>query len=125
MVLASDKAIGELGTIVGLNALNEEGEFLNTVSDKFGRGKGIVFRESFQVTETAIFVKEGILVEIASIFRSLVQGLSNQAAFGDEFDVDLNPLAGILHLLIGLGDILGIGQLYGHLAALAKEPVQP
>ena len=31
MVLASDKAIGELGTIVGLNAHNEEGEFLNTV----------------------------------------------------------------------------------------------
>lgn len=125
MLLASDKAIGELGTIVGLNALNEEGEFFNTVSDKFGRRKGIVFRESLQITETAIFVKEGVLVEIASIFRSLVRGLPNQAALGDEFDIDLDPLARILHLLIRLGDILGIGKLHGHLAALAKESVQP
>lgn len=72
-----------------------------------------------QITEAAVFVEEGILI-ISAFFGSG----ANQAALRDKFDVNLHPLAWILHLFIGLWDIFRVWQLLCHLAALAQETVQ-
>ena len=63
-------------------------------------------------------IDEGVLVEI------LTGGIPGQASRRDKLDIDLTALSGIGHLLIGLGNILGIGQLHSHLTPFAQEPVR-
>ena len=75
--------------------------------------------KGLQITEAAVFVKEGILI-IPALFGSG----AGQAALGDKFDINLYPLAWILHLLIGLWDIFRVWQLLRHLAILAQETIQ-
>ncbi len=72
-----------------------------------------------QISETAVFIQECVLVA-STLFGSD----TNQTALRNVFDVDLYSLAGIAHLLIGLGDILGIWQFHRHLAALSQKTVQ-
>ena len=117
--LTGDKTVGELGTIVCLNTLNEEWEFLHTMADKLSGRIGTVFLKGFQIAKTAELIDEGIL-EIPAILSRL----ANEADFGDELHVNLYPLAWIPHLLVGLWDVLGIRRLYRHLAVFFKEPVQ-
>lgn len=124
-LLPGDEAVGKLRAVIGLHALNGEREFVGTMVDELSRGKGAAFGEGFQVTEAAIFVNKGVLIEMPSVFLRFPHGLPDQTAFRDEFDVDLDPLAGILHLLVGLGDIFGIRQLHGHLSTIAQKAVQP
>lgn len=75
--------------------------------------------KGFQITRPAVFVGEGILVE-----TTLFGSGTNQAALGDEFDVDLHPPAEILHLFIRLRDIFWIWQFHCHLTAFAQKAVQ-
>ena len=77
-----------------------------------------VFFECFQVAKTAVLINCSILIEF------LARSIANKAGRGDEFNVDLDALAGILHLLVRLGNILGIWQFDRHLAASCKHAVQ-
>lgn len=72
-----------------------------------------------QITEAAVFIEEGILIISAFLSSS-----TDQTAFGNEFDIDLYPLARILHLLIKLWDIFRVWQLLCYLATLAQETIQ-
>lgn len=72
-----------------------------------------------QITKTAELVKEGILIETISL-----SSIANQAALWNELNVNLYPLAWILHLLVTLWNVFGIWQLHGHLAALAQKAIQ-
>ena len=47
-----------------------------------------------------------------------------QAGGRDEFHVDLNALAGIAHLLIGLGNVLGVWRLDRHDPLASQNTVQ-
>lgn len=78
-----------------------------------------MFFECSQISETAVFIQEGILVE-----STLLSSVADQTTLGDKLDINLHPLAGILHLLIRLGNVLGIRQLFCHLAAFPQESVQ-
>ena len=51
--------------------------------------------------------------------------LAHNAGLRDEFYINLNTLAGIFHLLIWFGNILGVRQLYCHSAAFSQETIQP
>ena len=51
--------------------------------------------------------------------------LIDQTAGRDEFHVNLHPLSGIGHLLIGFGDIFGIGKFFRHDPLVPEETVEP
>lgn len=117
--MPGNQAVGKLGAVVSLDALNDKGELLRAALDKFSGGVSAVLLKCLQITETAVFVKEGIL-----IIPTFLGSGTNQAALRDKFDVDLHPLTWILHLFIGLGDIFRVWQLLCHLATLAQETIQ-
>ena len=73
--------------------------------------------ESLQVAKTTVLINCSILIEF------LPRSFANKAGRGDEFNVDLDALAGILHLLIRLGYILGVWQFDRHLVASCKHTV--
>ena len=76
-----------------------------------------VLLECLQVAETAVLINGGVLIEFLPLC------LSDKAGRRDEFNINLDTLAGILHLLIGFGNILGIWQFDRHLAASCKHAV--
>ena len=80
--------------------------------------------KGLQIAESAVLIQEGVLVIIASILSGVLLGLTDQARCRDVFDVDLDPLTRVGHLLVGLGDVLGIRQLYRHLTSLSQEAIQ-
>ena len=111
--------VSELRAVVRLDALNGEGKLLHAMTDKLGGRIGAVLFEGFEIAKAAVFVNEGELVVAAVELR-----FADKAGDGDELYVDLYPLTGILHLLVWLGDIFRIWQLYRHLSALLKEAIQ-
>lgn len=74
--------------------------------------------ECLQIAKTTVLINCSILIEF------LPHSITNQAGRRDEFNVDLNALAGILHLLVRLRDILGIWQFDRHLAVPGKNTIQ-
>ena len=77
-----------------------------------------VLLKRFEDTESAILVNGCILVKLLS-FR-----FSHKTNVRNVFHIDLDTLTRILHLLIWLGNIFGIRQLYRHLAASGKHSIQ-
>ena len=111
-------AVGKFRTIVCLDALNGIGKTLCTMPDKHGRRIGAVLLKGFQIAEAAEFVNERVLIPFGTIL------LADDAHARDEFDVDLDALTGILHLLVGLWDVFWIWQRCCHLSALAQKAVE-
>ena len=74
--------------------------------------------KGFQIAKTAVFVEEGVLVEL------VLSCLAGEARERDELDVDLASLTGIVHLLVRFGDVFGIRQLHRHLSAACQDTVQ-
>ena len=64
------------------------------------------------------------MIIIAAILCGILLGLTDQAGGRDVFNVDLDPLTGVGHLLVGLGDILGVRQFHRHLASLPQKTIQ-
>lgn len=75
--------------------------------------------KGLQIPETAVFIQKRVLVVSA-----LVGSDSNQTTFRNVFDINLDSLTGIVHLLIGFGNILGIWQFHRHLPTLSQKTVQ-
>ena len=115
--------VGELGSVVGLDAFDGKREAFHAVLDEFRGRIGAVFFEGFQITKATVFVDEGVLVIITAVFLGLFGGSADQTGAGDVFDVDLHFLSGIICLFIRLGDIFGIWQLYGHLSSFPQQPI--
>lgn len=111
--------VGKFRAVVCLDALNSIGKFSDTVSDKLGGRIGAVLLKSLQISEAAVFVQKCVLV-ISAFFG----GSADQAAFRNVFDIDLDSLSGVAHLLVGFRDILGVRQFYRHLPALSQKTVQ-
>ena len=83
------------------------------------RGIGAVLLKRLNIPKPAVLVQEGILKPLCGLL------LVHNTSFRDEFHIDLHTLAGILHLLIGFWNILGIRQFYGHSATFSQETIQP
>ena len=58
-----------------------------------------------QDNETGIFINGGKLIKL------LAFGLAHDTSIWNKFDVDLHPLAGMLHLFIRFWNIFGVGGL--------------
>ena len=77
-----------------------------------------MFPEGFQIPKAAELINKDVLVK-PFLFR-----ISHRAGRGNEFHIDLNTLAGVLHLLVRFRDILGIGQLGRPAVNVTKPFVQ-
>ena len=120
-----DHPIGKLTAVVRLHALNREGKTLDTMSDEGRGGICIVLLERLQITETAVFVNEGVLVVMIAVLFGILYGSADEAGSRNVFDVDLDALPRISHLFIGLCDILRIQQLHHALFRPPRNPKRP
>ena len=122
MLLCID--VRELRAIVRLYALDHIRELLHAMPDELCGGIGTMLFEGFQVTEPTVFVEEGILVIIASVFCCIIHRIAHQTRDRDVFHIDLHPLTWVVHLLIRLRRVFGVGQLYRHLALPTQDSVE-
>ena len=119
LVPVCGEAVCELSAVVRLDALNGAGEGFHKVFHKQGRGIGTVFLKSLHKTPSGILVNGGILEEMLSDYLTVYK-----AGRGDELHIHLNALPGMVHLLIRLGDILGVGGMDSHEPLFFEEAVQ-
>lgn len=113
------EAVRKLGAIVRLDTFNEIRELFHNMAQEGSRGIGAVLLKRLNIPKPAVLVQEGILKPLCGLL------LVHNTSFRDEFHIDLHTLAGILHLLIGFWNILGIRQFYGHSATFSQETIQP
>lgn len=112
------ETVGELKPVVGLDTLNGKRELFHTVEKEYSGRIGAMFFKSFQIAKTGVFVDECVLIELLSL------SLSYMADGRHILNVDLHTLARIKHLFIGLGNILGIGELHSHLTGTSEHTIQ-
>ena len=107
--------VRELRAVVGLHAFYRVRELFHAMADELGGRIGSVILERLEVAKSAVFVDERELVIEAAVLRRVADRITDQAGLRDVFYVDLHSLAGVLHLLIGLGNVFRIRQLDRHL----------
>ena len=71
--------------------------------------------KGLQIPKTTVLINESVL-KVSTRLGCFRSRSAYQTGARDKFDVDLDALARILHLLIGFRRILGIWQFYSHLA---------
>lgn len=89
------------------------------IAEKDGRRIGAVLLKNLKITKAAVFIQESMQEPLSWLL------LAHNTSLRNKIDGNLYSLAGILHLLISLWDILGVEQLYGHSVSLSQQPVQP
>ena len=97
IALAARKAIGERKAVIGLNTLDGNafaGKLPGDLAWKVRGGKGALFLVSAWNPVAGIPVNGGVPIQLS--LRAC------NTASGYDLHVDLNALAGILHLLVGL-----------------------
>ncbi len=109
------EAVCKLGAIVCLDALNSIRKAFHTMLNELRGRIRIMLFEGFQVTKTAVFINECVLVVIAAVLFSILNGITDQAGSGDVFHIDLNLLSGIVCFFVLFGNVLWIWQLNSHL----------
>lgn len=114
------KAIGEFCSIVCLDTFNGTGECLYQMLDKLCGRIGAVFFKGFYETPSGIFIDRSILKEPLSNNPAV-----HKAGRRDKFNIHLNTLSRMIHLLIGLGDILGVGRMDGHDTLFFEKAIEP
>ena len=99
-----EQTVGEFAAVVRLDTLDGKGEFFDHMAQENSGGIGAVFLEGLQVTKAVEFIQAGILIPLSGLL------LAGNAGLRHDFHIGLCPLAGMLHLIIGLWRILGIWQ---------------
>ena len=118
LILTVSHLICKFKPIICLNTLNSIGEFFHYMFQKLCGGIGALLLECFKITEAAVFVDEGILIEFLS------GSFSHKAGSGNIFHINLSPLSRIFHFFIRFGNVFGIGQFYRLPVNTAQELVQ-
>lgn len=119
LVPVGGKAVCEFRPVIGLDTFNAAGERLYEVLKEDGRRIRALFLKSLDEAPSGVLVDSGILEEMLSNDPAV-----GEAGGGDTFDVDLKTLTGIIHLFIGLGDVLGVRGMERHDALFFEEAVQ-
>lgn len=119
LVPVRSKAVGKLRSIIGLDALNGERECFYQMLHKLRGGIGAVFLKSFHKTPSGILVNGSVLEELLPNDPAVFE-----TGGRNEFDIHLDTLTRILHLLIRLWDVFGIGRMESHDALLSQEAVE-
>ena len=113
------KAVGKFRPVVCLDAFNGAGKSLHEVIYKLSGRIGIVLLKRLHETPTGEFINGRVLKELFSDYLTVFQ-----TGGRNKFYIYLNPLSGIIHLFIGLRDILWIRGMYGHDALFSEEAVE-
>ena len=119
LISVGDKAVSKFGAVVCLDALNRAGEGFHKVFHKQGGGIGVVLLKGFHKAPSGILINGGILEELFADHPAV-----DKAGRGDEFDIDLDTLSGMVHLFIGFRDILGVRGMDSHDALFFKKAVE-
>ena len=119
LFLLRGEAVGKLRTVIRLDALNGERESFYHIIHKKGGTIGVVFLKSLHKTPSGIFINGSILEEMLSNHLAI-----HKAGRRDKFHIYLDTLTRMIHLLIGLGDILGIWGMYCHDALPFEESIE-
>ena len=112
--------VRELSPVVCLDALDFSGKCLYQMIHKLGGRVGAVFFKSLYKTPSGKLINGSVLEKLLSDDLAVFE-----AGRRNEFDIHLDPLAGIVHLFVGFGDILWVRRMDGHDALFAKEAVKP
>ena len=78
-----------------------------------------MFLEGFHIAPAGVFINGGILIELFTF--CLIDQTTGRK---NKLYIDLYPLSGVFHLLIRLGDILGIREFFCHDPLFLKETVK-
>ena len=100
-VTMGGEPVRELGPVVCLDALDFSGKCLYQMIHKLGGRVGTVFFKSLYKTPSGILINGSVLEKLLSDDLAVFA-----AGRRNEFDIHLDPLAGIVHLFAGFGDIL-------------------
>ena len=119
LIPLGSESVGKFGAIVRLEARNGAGEGFHKVFHKQGRGIGVMFLKGFHKAPSGILVNGCILEEMFADHAAVYQ-----AGRRDKFDIHLDTLAGMVHLLIRLGDIFGVRRVDWHNAVFFEETVE-
>lgn len=87
---------------------------------KHGGGISAVFLKGFYKPPSGILINGGILEEVLSNDPAV-----HKTGRRNKLHIHLNALAGMVHLLIRLRDILRVRRMDGHDTLPAEEPVKP
>ena len=115
----SGKAVGKFRPVVRLDTFDGARKGFYQMFHKLSRRIGVVFLKRLNKTPSGILIDCSILKELFSDHLAVLQ-----TGGGDKFHIHLDPLAGVVHLLIRLGDILGIRRMNRHDALLSKDAVK-
>ena len=118
LLLAVAHLVGKFKTIVCLDALDRKGELFHDMLQKLCGRVCTVFFECLEITESAVFVNERILI----VF--LPGSFSHKAGRRNIFHINLSPLPGIFHLFIWFWNVFGVGEFYGFPVNAVQELAQ-
>ena len=119
MAVAVAEAVGELEAVVGLDTFHvhpQSGEEGNRGGEELCGGEGALFVICSQAAHSGELVNGGVLEQVEF-------GVGDAVAWHD-FDIDLDAFAGVGHLLVRLGRILGLGFGRGKHAQFSHRPIQ-
>lgn len=113
------EAVGKFCSIIRLDAFDRTGKSLNKVFHELCGRIGAVFLKSFYKAPSGVLIYGGILEKLFSDHLAVFQ-----TGRGNKFDIHLDTLSRILHLLIRFGNIFGIGRMDGHHVLFFEEAVK-
>lgn len=111
--------VRELGSVVCLDALDFAGECLYQMIHELGGRVGTVFFKSLYKTPSGILINGSVLEKLLSDDLAVFE-----AGGGNKFDVHLDALSRIVHLLIGFRNIFGVRGVDRHNALFSEEAVK-
>lgn len=118
-VPARGKAVCELRTVVSLDTFNRAWESFHKVLKEHGGGIRTLLLKSLHKAPSGILIDGSILEEMFAGDTAV-----DKAGGGNSLHIDLEALSGVVHLLIGLWNILRVGRMDGHDALLFEETVK-
>ena len=118
-VTMGGEPVRELGSVVCLDALDFSGKCLYQMIHKPGGRVGTVFFKSLYKTPSGILINGSVLEKLLPDDLAVFE-----ASRGNKFDVHLDALSRIVHLLIGFRNIFGIRRMDSHNALFSEEAVK-
>ena len=113
------ESVREFGSIVCLYALDFAGECLYQMIHKLGGRVGTAFFKSLYKTPSGILINGGVLEKLLPDNLAVFE-----AGRGNKFDVHLDALSRMVHLLIGFRNIFGVRRMDSHNALFSEEAVK-
>lgn len=113
------ETLGKLLPVICLDTLNGTGKSFHQMFQKQGGGVGTVFLESLHKAPSGKLIDGGILEELLTDNPAVYK-----AGGGDKFPIHLDTLSGVIHLLIGLKDTLGVRWMDSHNVLSFEELVK-